>query len=184
MANQMTTTGRGNNDRNLAVQNASRGDFRNMLSTFLNMFDLPATSSMSSVSDMEPRIEVAEDENEVMVLAELPGVAEEDIDVEISADGYLTISGDKYDEYEDNHKGNYFSEISYGHVQRTIPLPQDLKFDQADAEYSDGILSISIPKSADAQQKRKKIAVSHNEGGSKRKNRKNRNRNNQQQTRQ
>lgn len=168
MANQQMTT-RNNNNReyNVPVQNAPR-DFHTAL---WNMFDFPHFGN----DDMEPKIEVANNKNDITVTAEIPGVAEEDIDVEISSDGYLTISGEKRNEHEENSEGSYFSEISYGMVRRTIPLPTDLKFEAADAEYADGVLRIEIPKSEAAQQKRKKINVSHNANGGRRNKKRNKN---------
>lgn len=153
MSNQVTTNDK---EYNIPVHNAAHSDMRSLITHFWNMLDFPHHNDMN---EMEPKIEVKENKNNVEVTAELPGVAEDDIDVEISSDGYMTISGEKRHETEENHKGNYFSEITYGMVKRTIPLPWDLQFDKADAEYVDGMLKIAIPKSAVEQQKRKKISV-------------------------
>lgn len=171
MANQMMTSN--NNQRGLSNRREQGNDYRGLITQFLNFLDFPAGREMN---DMQPKIELSETANDIMITAEMPGVAEEDIDVVISADGYMTISGEKRDEHEESSEGSYFSEISYGHVSRTIPLPTDLQFDQADAEYVDGVLMVAIPKSAEAQEKRKKIAVSHGENGSRR-NRRRRNKN-------
>ena len=95
----------------------------------------------------------------VTISAELPGVKENDIDVQISSDGYLTISAEKRSETEKKEKNNYFSEIYYGSVQRTVPLPWDLDFQKADADYNDGILKIAIPKTQIEKSKVKKINV-------------------------
>ena len=94
--------------------------------------------------------------------AELPGIAEKDIEVQISSDGYLSISGEKRHQSEENSKGNYFSEISYGMFRRTIPLPWDLDYEKADADYDDGVLKVVLPKSQSEQQKFKKISVKKN----------------------
>ena len=162
MANHMTT--RDEQERNVPIHNNNQnGDMRSLISHFWNMLDFPHSSDMA---DMEPKIEVSENQNEVTVTAEMPGVAENDIDVEISSDGYLTISGEKRHEHEENSKGSYFSEISYGMVKRTIPLPWDLQFDNADAEYADGVLKIAIPKSPNEQKKKKKINISRSNSGS------------------
>ena len=154
MHNQLSTRSQ---ETDVPVRNTQHGDFRNLITHFWNMIDFPQHHELS---DMEPKIEVSENKNNVTVTAEMPGVAEEDIDVEISSDGYMTISGEKKHEYEENKKGSYFSEISYGVVKRTIPLPWDLEFSKADAEYDNGILKIAIPKSAVEQTKKKKISVS------------------------
>lgn len=126
------------------------------LSHFFNMFDLPYSSELQN---MEPKIEVYETKNNVMVTAELPGVNENDIDLEISTNGYLTISGEKRHENTEISKGGYFSEISYGHIRRTIPLPWELEYSKASAEYNNGILTVSIPKTGKEQNTKRKISV-------------------------
>ncbi len=153
MSNQITSTDK---DYNVPVHNVTHGDIRTLLHHFWNMMDFPHHSDMH---ELEPKIEVKENKNNVCVTAELPGLSEKDIDIEISSDGYLTISGEKRQENEETHQGNYFSEISYGMVKRTIPLPWDLQFENANAEYTDGMLKINIPKTAVEQQKKKKISV-------------------------
>lgn len=138
------------------IQSGSGGhnEFRNLISHFWNFFDNPTADS-----DLEPKIEVSENKNSVTVSAELPGIEEKDIDVQISSDGYLSISGEKRHQSEENNKGNYFSEISYGMFRRTIPLPWDLDYDKANADYDDGVLKVVLPKSQTEQQKFKKINV-------------------------
>lgn len=69
-----------------------RKDFNDLLNSFFNgWLELPAESAV--LRNMEPKIEVAENENDVTVCAELPGISEKDVDLEISSDGYLTLSG-------------------------------------------------------------------------------------------
>ena len=135
----------------------NHNEFRNLISHFWNFFDTP-----SAESELEPKIEVRENKNSVTVSAELPGIAEKDIEVQISSDGYLSISGEKRHQSEENSKGNYFSEISYGMFRRTIPLPWDLDYEKADADYDDGVLKVVLPKSQSEQQKFKKISVKKN----------------------
>ena len=77
---------------------------------------------------------------------------------EISSDGYITISGEKKEEH---HNGKYFSEISYGSFSRTIPLPTDLKFDNAKADFENGTLTITVPKAEPIESKKKKIEITH-----------------------
>ena len=88
-------------------------DFNDLLNGFFgNWLDLPEEKNF--IAKNEPKIEVRENEKEVTVRAEMPGMKEEDIDLELSSDGYLTISGEKKQEHREEHKGSYFSEISYG----------------------------------------------------------------------
>ena len=136
-------------------------DFNNLLDVF-DWFDIPVDRRMLANSKQaEPKIELKEKENEVVVKAEIPGINEKDIDLEISSDGYITISGEKKEEHEEHHKGNYFSEISYGSFSRTIPLPTDLKFDNAKADFENGTLTITVPKAEPIESKKKKIEITH-----------------------
>ena len=93
------------------------------------------------------------------VTAEIPGIEGKDIDLKVSADGYLSICGEKRNEFEENAKDNYFSEISYGTFRRTIQLPWDLDYEATTAKYNNGVLTVSIPKSQTEKQKFKKISV-------------------------
>ncbi len=141
---------------NLPIHTEHHGDLRHFINHFWNMIDFPQHST-ANVS--APKIEVNEGKNEVTVSAEVPGIAPENLEVEISADGYLTLAGEKKQQSEQNRRGSYFSEITYGSFKRTIPLPWDLDFDKADAEYDNGTLKIAIPKSPDEQTKKKKISI-------------------------
>ena len=133
-------------------------DFNDLLNGFFgNWLDLPEEKNF--IAKNEPKIEVRENEKEVTVRAEMPGMKEEDIDLELSSDGYLTISGEKKQEHREEHKGSYFSEISYGTFSRTVPLPWELKFDDAKADFENGVLTVTVPKSSDEQAKKRKIAI-------------------------
>ena len=140
--------------REIQSGGGNHNEFRNLISHFWNFFDTP-----SAESELEPKIEVRENKNSVTVSAELPGIAEKDIEVQISSDGYLSISGEKRHQSEENSKGNYFSEISYGMFRRTIPLPWDLDYAKTSANFDNGLLKIAIPKSTAAQEKVKKISI-------------------------
>ncbi len=131
-------------------------DFRSLMNYFWNFMD----SSNSDMSELSPKIQVTEDKDAVKVTAEIPGINEKDIDLKVSSDGYLSISGEKKNEVQENAKDNYFSEISYGMFKRTIQLPWDLDYDATTADYNNGVLTVSIPKSQTEKQKFKKISVS------------------------
>ena len=135
-----------------------RKDFGDLVNGFLNSWlDLPFENT--SLKNLEPKIEVTENDNDVTVCAEVPGISEKDMDLEISSDGYLVISGEKKQEKKEHGKGSYFSEISYGSFKRTVPLPWDLKFDEAKADFENGMLKVFIPKSQDEKGRKKKSAI-------------------------
>ena len=112
-----------------------------------------------AVDRLQPKIDVVDEKDSVMVTAEIPGIKAENLDIKISEDGYLTISGEKEHLKETSGKNSYFNEISYGMFKRTIPLPFDLDYNMADADYDNGVLNICIPKSKEEKQKYKKISV-------------------------
>jgi HSP20 family protein len=107
-----------------------------------------------------PRIDVKEDEAGVEVTAELPGVDEKEIDVELS-DDVLTIRGEKKIEKEEGgkEKGYYLNERSYGAFARSIQLPYGAESDKISAEYSKGVLRIRVPRPPEVSSKAKKIEV-------------------------
>lgn len=127
-------------------------DFRSLWNYFFDFGN-------SDIGDIEPKIDITDNKNSVMVVAEMPGIKEEDIDLKISEDGYLTISGEKQNITEENSKNNYFKEISYGMFKRNVPLPWDLDYNAAEAEYENGVLTLCIPKSQTEKQKFKKIDI-------------------------
>lgn len=83
----------------------SGNEFRHFLSHLRSIFDMPEELEMHG---NEPKIEFSESKDAVNVLAEVPGMNEEDLDVEISSDGYLSISGEKKSRVEHEKGDNYF----------------------------------------------------------------------------
>ena len=102
-----------------------------------------------------PNIEVSQSDKEVKVTADLPGLDEKDVEVEL-ANGVLAIRGEKKTETED--KERMFSERYYGRFERQIPV-DDVDQDKVAASFKKGVLTVTLPKSPDAQQKVKRIAI-------------------------
>ena len=105
-----------------------------------------------------PRIDVIEGEKEIKVTAELPGIDEKDVEVLLSGDS-LTIRGEKKDEKESTGKNFYRSECSYGSFSRTIPLSEEINTDKVKAHYKKGVLTITLPRTAETLKNTKKIKV-------------------------
>ena len=99
---------------------------------FLNPWDFGLTGELART--LSPKIDVEETEDEIRVQAELPGLDEKDIEVNVSSQGYLTIKGEKKEEKHEKSKGKYLSECSYGMVQRTIALPVDVDSEKTTAK--------------------------------------------------
>ena len=89
---------------------------------------------------------------------ELPGVAQDDIEVSLH-DGVLTVKGEKRSERKEEGEGYFFSEREYGRFQRTFRLPADARGDDVAADFSNGVLKITVPKLAEEKETVKKIRV-------------------------
>jgi HSP20 family protein len=121
-------------------------------------FDLAPFGTPRGLSGLGwPQIDIDETDKEVRVTAELPGLDEKDISLEI-ANGVLSISGEKKSEAED--KARRFSERYYGRFERRIPL-EDVDEDKVSAAFKNGVLTITVPKSAEAKHVRR-IAINRN----------------------
>jgi HSP20 family protein len=101
-----------------------------------------------------PQIDIDETDKEVRITAELAGLDEKDVSLEI-ANGVLSISGEKKSESED--KARRFSERYYGRFERRIPL-ENVDEDKVSAAFKNGVLTITVPKSAEAKNVRR-IAI-------------------------
>jgi HSP20 family protein len=98
---------------------------------------------------------VSENDKEVRVTAELPGLEEKDVEVQLS-NGVLAIKGEKRTETEDNDR--LFSERFYGRFERRIPV-DDIDEDKVNASFGNGVLVVTLPRSAEAQRNVKRIAI-------------------------
>jgi HSP20 family protein len=125
--------------------------------TFGRSLGLPPFSLLEQ-SAVSLRIDVHETDKELGISAELPGVSENDIDVSLSRD-VLTISGEKRQESEQNVKGWYCIERSYGVFTRSVKLPCEVDQDSCHASFKNGILTVSLAKSAQAQSNTRCISI-------------------------
>ncbi len=114
-------------------------------------FTLPAMG-LAGVPDLTPRMDVTETDKEFEVTAELPGLEEKDVEVNV-ADGILTIRGEKKAEKEEKDKNYHLVERSYGSFARTLELPEGVDADAIKASIANGVLKVSVPKPASAQVK-------------------------------
>ena len=105
-----------------------------------------------------PKIDMTEDEKSIKVTAELPGIEEKDIEVNLTKN-ILTVKGEKAQEKEEKGKESYYMERSYGSFQRSIQLPTEIQHDKIDANFKKGVLTITLPKAEIAIQEQKKIKV-------------------------
>ncbi|HET9903119.1 MAG TPA: Hsp20/alpha crystallin family protein [Xanthobacteraceae bacterium] len=106
--------------------------------------------------ELVPTMDVTESDKEIEIIAELPGLEEKDIEINVS-DSMLTIRGEKKAEKEEKKKDYRLVERSYGSFSRSVELPHGVNPDSIKAELAKGVLKVTIPKPA--QTEMKKIAV-------------------------
>jgi len=105
-----------------------------------------------------PAVDVAETDKAYEITAELPGLDEKNVEVKV-ANGILTIKGEKQEEKEEKKKDYYMRERTFGSFQRSFEVPEGVDGDKIEASFKKGVLSVTLPKSAEAQKAEKKIAV-------------------------
>lgn len=106
-----------------------------------------------------PALEMKENDSEVTVRAELPGIDPKEVDVSLER-GYLTIKGEKKQEKKQEKENYLHVETSYGSFSRTIPVPADIDPDKVRAGYKKGVLTITMPKKETAKPRRVEISGS------------------------
>jgi len=109
-------------------------------------------------SAMTPRIDVSETDNEICIQAELPGVSEKDIRVDLDED-ILTIHGEKKHEREEKKENYFVKERSEGAFTRSIRLPYAVKPNDVRASFENGVLTVLLPKAAATEQNVHRIPV-------------------------
>lgn len=108
------------------------------------------------VNGFIPRLEVRENEKELTVKVELPGMDEKDVAVSLSGD-VLTISGEKKEEKTDEQAHRV--ETKYGSFRRELAMPQGLVLDKTEAVFAKGVLKITLPKLPQGEETSKKIEI-------------------------
>ncbi|TCR76713.1 Hsp20/alpha crystallin family protein [Rhizobium sp. BK376] len=105
-----------------------------------------------------PAVDLVEKDGGYEITAELPGLDTSNIDVKI-ADGVLTIRGEKQESKEEKEKEYHLSERRYGAVQRSFQLPASVDASKIEASFANGLLTVKLPKSEQARNNERKIAI-------------------------
>jgi HSP20 family protein len=148
------------------VWQSFRSEMDRMFDRFGSGFGFPSLRRMfdiepawrSSFTFSTPAIDMSEDDKAYKISAELPGIDAKDIDISVSGD-MLVLKGEKRLEKEETDKNYHFSERSYGSFQRAFELPSSVDSNKLAADFSKGVLTITLPKTVEAQRPAKKIEV-------------------------
>jgi HSP20 family protein len=110
-----------------------------------------------------PAMDLVETADHLVLRADLPGMSEEDIEIEIK-DGVLTVSGERKTEHEDKGEGYHRVERSFGRFSRSLTLPDGIDADSVNASFDRGVLEVKIPKPAETKPHRVQVGRGTVEG--------------------
>ncbi|MCX7908948.1 MAG: Hsp20/alpha crystallin family protein [Ignavibacteria bacterium] len=115
-----------------------------------------------STSDFSPKVDISEDEKNLYITVEVPGVNKEDIKVTINDDNVIVIKGEKKREFKTEDKERNFIRVerSYGSFQRSFMLPDNVKKDNVNAKFENGVLTITLEKVEPEPPKQIEIPIS------------------------
>lgn len=146
---------------------ASYGGLQNEVNRLFDQFfqTWPMTGSIpryaNEVIAFYPKIDVREDDKAISLTADLPGMTDKEVEV-IVAPNSLTIRGERKEESNRKEGGYYLSERSFGQFERTYPLPNGMDIDKAHANFKNGMLVVTVPKTAEARKAMRKLDLAHN----------------------
>jgi len=119
---------------------------------------ITGTSGLKQESFWRPAVELNSQNGNYQLKAQLPGVDKDHINVEVSEDS-VTINAECEHKQEEKTENIYRSEFRYGKFHRIVPLPSSVEYSKAKAEYKDGILTVTVPKTEEEKSKVKKIPI-------------------------
>lgn len=125
------------------------------------MFDEMIGVNRESQMTWKPAVELQDTEENLILRAEIPGVEGKDLDIRVTREA-VAISGEHRYEKKAQERGYFRTEFRYGNFQRVIPLPVAVQNDQVQAEFKDGILTLTLPKVTEARRKVVKVNLADN----------------------
>ena len=140
------------------------GTIQNEMNRLFNsFFDTPNPANGQTLRRWVPAMDLVETETDFILKADLPGMAESDVHIELE-DNVLTISGDRKAEHEERKAGYYRVERSFGSFRRSLTLPEGIDPESVKATFRNGVLEVTVPKPA--QQVPRKVQISVGGGAS------------------
>jgi HSP20 family protein len=137
-----------------------RSQFDRLFEDFFGDYGAPATrgEGEAAAPAISPNLDIAETDKAYEIAVELPGVEEKDLDVSVS-EGVLAIKGEKRSESEEKEKNFHRVERSYGSFERRLTLPAEVDAEKIDANFANGVLTVTIPKAEGAKETVRKISI-------------------------
>ena len=123
---------------------------------FGTVFDTPAPSNGGTLRRWMPAMDLVETQEHFVLRADLPGLAQEDVAIEVE-DRVLTVSGERKSEHDDSKEGYHRVERAFGSFSRSLTLPEGVDADAVTASFDRGVLEVRIPKPE--QRKPRKISI-------------------------
>jgi len=117
----------------------------------------PFDGADESPAAWKPRVDVAETESEFVVIADLAGVAKDDVTVSFE-DDTLTIAGERKQESTEGETNYYRTERIYGRFSRSFTFPKGIEAGKISAKFDNGVLRVSVPKTAESKPRKIKIS--------------------------
>lgn len=131
-------------------------EFNRLFNTLFDAGDAPSQRWL-------PPMDLVEAEDHFALKADLPGLAEEDVSIEIQ-DSTLTISGERKAEHEQKERGWYRVERQFGRFSRSLTLPEGIDADAVSASFDKGVLEVRIPKPEERKPRRVEIKAGSKNG--------------------
>lgn len=132
----------------------------NELDNFLNGFfdEMPFERKLDKVEAFSPKLNIKDNEKEIQISAEIPGVDEKDIKIELE-DDRIVISGQKKSDKKEEGENWVHTEQSFGSFRRIIPLNIRVDDENVKAKFTNGMLNITLPKAKEEKEKKKLITI-------------------------
>jgi HSP20 family protein len=145
-------------DENNDPFSALRREMNRLFDNAFGGFGLPSLGNPAFGGVAPPKIDVSESENEIRIAAELPGIDEKSVEVTLTGE-MLTIRGERKEEHEEKQHNYHVRERTHASFSRSLPLPFGADPNQVKAAFKNGVLTVTIPKPAEARQKQHRIEV-------------------------
>jgi HSP20 family protein len=136
--------------------NSLQSEVNRLFNTFFDSPTSTGSAGNGGVRRWLPAMDLVETEDHFVLRADLPGLSEEDVTIELE-DDVLTLAGERKTEHEDKREGFYRVERSFGQFRRTLTLPDGVDAERIEAKFDKGVLEVRIPKPE--QRKPRRVAI-------------------------